>query len=250
MFKPRLIPVLLLKGTTLVKSRQFKDYQYIGDPMNAVRIFNDLKADELAFFDILASQENRSASLDLVKNIGEQANMPFAVGGGIRSLEDMRAVIGAGAEKVVVSTAAVENPDFIRQACDSFGASTVVVCMDVKKTGAGEERVWTRSGGRVSPYRPVEFARLMEEKGAGEIVVQSIERDGMMNGYDIELIKKISEAVTIPVICLGGAGRLEHMKQAYSEGHASALAAGSLFVFQGPKRGVLINYPDRAEISF
>lgn len=250
MFRPRLIPVLLLNGKTLVKSRQFQDYHYIGDPINAVRLFNDLKADELAFFDILATRESRAASLELVKNIGEQANMPFAVGGGLRSLEDIRAVIGAGAEKVVINSAAVENPDFIRQACDSFGASTIVVCMDVKKTSSGEERVWTRNGERCSQYRPEEFAKLMEEKGAGEIVVQSIERDGMMNGYDIDLIKKISVAVSIPVICLGGAGSLEHMKQAYIEGHASALAAGSLFVFQGPKRGVLINYPERAEIPF
>lgn len=250
MFKPRLIPVLLLNGKTLVKSRQFKDYQYIGDPINAVRLFNDLKADELAFFDILATRENRPPSLELVKKIGEQANMPFAVGGGIRSLEDMRAVIGVGAEKVVIGTAAVEDPDLIRQACDSFGSSTVVVCMDVRKTSSGEERVWTRNGGSFSHYRPEEFAELMEEKGAGELVVQSIERDGMMSGYDIELIRNISEAVSIPVICLGGAGSLEDMKKAYVEGYASALAAGSLFVFHGPKRGVLINYPERAEISF
>lgn len=250
MFKPRIIPVLLLNGRTLVKSLQFKDYRYIGDPMNAVRLFNEFKADELAFLDILATKENRSIPLDLVRDIGEQANMPFAVGGGIKALEDVRRVIAAGAEKVVLSTAAVDNPDFVRQASDSFGASTIVVCLDVMKLPSGETRVWTRNGSRPSRYRPEEFAMLMEEKGAGEIVVQSIERDGTMSGYDVELTAKISKAVSIPVICLGGAGRLEHLKAAYSEGHASALAAGSLFVFQGPKRGVLINYPDRTDIRF
>lgn len=250
MFKPRIIPVLLLDGRTLVKSRQFKDCRYIGDPINAVRLFNDLKADELAFFDILATKENRGPSLELVKRIGEQANMPFAVGGGIRSLEDIRALIGAGAEKVVINTAAAENPGFILQASSVFGATTIVVCMDVKKDSSGEERVWTRNGVQAVRYRPEEYAELMEEQGAGEIVIQSIERDGMMNGYDVDLIRRISTAVSIPVISLGGAGSLEHMKEAYVEGHASALAAGSMFVFQGPKRGVLINYPEKADIPF
>ena len=250
MFRPRLIPVLLLNGKTLVKSRRFQDYRYIGDPINAVRLFNDMKADELAFFDILATKENRSASLELVRSIGEEASMPFAVGGGIKSLEDVRDVIGAGAEKVVINTAAAENPDFIRQASGAFGASTIVVCMDVKKTSLGEDRVWTRNGGKPTRYSPADFAGLMEEKGAGEIVVQSIERDGMMDGYDIDLIQRISRAVSIPVIALGGAGNLQHMREAYLEGHASALAAGSMFVFQGPKCGVLINYPERAEIPF
>lgn len=250
MFKPRVIPVLLLSGRTLVKSRQFKDNRYIGDPINAVRLFNDLKADELAFLDILATKENRGPSLELVKNIGEQANMPFAVGGGIKSIEDIRAVIGAGAEKAVINTAAVEDPEFIRLASDAFGASTIVVCMDVKKDQSGEERVWTRNGLKPSEYGPVEFARLMEAQGAGELIVQSIERDGMMKGYDVDLIRRVSAAVTIPVISLGGAGSLEHMKEAYAEGRASALAAGSMFVFQGSKFGVLINYPDKKEIPF
>lgn len=250
MFKPRVIPVLLLSGRTLVKSRQFKDNRYIGDPINAVRLFNDLKADELAFLDILATKENRGPSLELVKNIGEQANMPFAVGGGIKSIEDIRAVIGAGAEKAVINTAAVEDPEFIRLASDAFGTSTIVVCMDVKKDPSGEERVWTRNGLKPSEYGPVEFARLMEAQGAGELIVQSIERDGMMKGYDVDLIRRVSAAVTIPVISLGGAGSLEHMKEAYAEGRASALAAGSMFVFQGSKFGVLINYPDKEEIPF
>lgn len=250
MFKPRVIPVLLLNGRTLVKSTKFKEFQYIGDPINAVRLFNEFKADELAFFDILANKESRSISVDLVKDIGEQADMPFAVGGGIKSLDDIRGIIAAGAEKVVINTAAVENPDFVRQASDAFGASTIVACLDIMDLPSGEARVWSRNGSRPSMHHPVQFARLMEEKGAGEIVVQSIERDGTMSGYDIEMIAAISKAVSIPVICLGGAGNLKHLERAYSEGHASALAAGSLFVFQGPKRGVLINYPEKSDLSF
>lgn len=250
MFKPRVIPVLLLKGDSLVKSKKFKDYTYIGDPINAVRIFNDSKADELAFFDILATKGNRLISLDFVKNVGEEANMPFAVGGGIKYIEDIRKIIGAGAEKVIINTSAVENPDFILQASQTFGSSTIVVCMDVKKKILDDNKVWVNSGSKATNYTPVDFAKLMEEKGAGEIIVQSIEKDGMMNGYDIQLVKKISEAVTIPVIPLGGAGNLQHMHQAYTEGHVSALAAGSMFVYYGSQNGVLINYPEKSELLF
>lgn len=250
MFRPRVIPVLLLTGTTLVKSRNFEDYRYIGDPINAVRIFNELEADELVFLDILATREKRSPFLELIKDIGEQANMPFAVGGGIRSIQDIRNVTAAGAEKVVIRSAAVENPDFILNASSTFGASTIVVCMDVKRDHNGEDRVWNGEGSETAPRSPLEFARLMEEKGAGEIMLQSVDRDGTMGGYDIDLVRRVSEAVSIPVICLGGAGNLEHMKQAHIEGHASALAGGSMFVFHDQKRGVLINYPRRAEMPF
>lgn len=250
MFKPRIIPVLLLKGNVLVKSKAFKDYRYIGDPINAVRIFNDLKADELVFLDIFATKEKRTVSLEFVKNVGEEANMPFSVGGGIRSVEDIRKIIGAGAERVIINSYAVENPDFILQASKAFGSSTIAVCMDVKKDMFGENKVWIENGSKSTPYDPVDFAKLMEEKGSGEIIAQSIEQDGMMNGYDINLIRKISEAVSIPVVSLGGAGNLNHLKQAYTEGYASGLAAGSMFVYHGPKNGVLINYPDKSEISF
>ena len=250
MFKPRIIPVLLLKGQSLVKSRQFKDFRYIGDPINAVRLFNDMKADELAFFDILASREGRLAPIEVIKTIGEEANMPFAVGGGIRTVRDIQDIIGAGAEKVVINTAAVIHPDFISQASRAFGASTISVCMDVKAVPSGGKRVWIKNGSEPTDYVPADFARLMEEKGAGEIIVQSIENDGMMNGYDIILTRAIAGAVSIPVICLGGAGSLLHMAQAREEGYASALAAGSMFVFHGPQKGVLINYPEKAEVLF
>ncbi len=249
MFRPRIIPVLLLKNRGLVKSVKFKNYRYVGDPINAVRIFNDLKADELVFLDITATKEKKLISLDFVQNVGEEAQMPFTAGGGISSLEDIRSVIRAGAEKVIINSYAVRNPGFIRQAADTFGSSTIVVCIDVKKNLFGKQFIYIESGRKPARYHPVEFAQLMQENGAGEIIVQSIDYDGTMNGYDINLIRSVADAVTIPVIALGGAGKLEHLQLAYFEGHAHGLAAGSIFVFQGNQRGVLINYPDKSVIK-
>jgi cyclase len=233
----------------LVKTVGFGRQRYIGDPINAVRIFNDHRADELVFLDILATREGRLIPLDFVRNVGEEANMPFAVGGGIRSLQDIRNILSAGAEKVVLNSFAAENPDFIAEAADSFGSSTITVCIDVKQKRFGGPRTWTVGGTRVTDYAPEKFALLAEQRGAGEIIVQSIPRDGTMEGYDLDLVSRVSESVTIPVVALGGAGRLDHLRRAYQETHASGLAAGSMFVFHGPKRGVLINYPDRAEIT-
>lgn len=248
MFRPRVIPVLLLKNKGLVKTKHFKDHRYIGDPINAVKIFNDLKADELAFLDIMATKEGRCVSLDFVKNVGEEANMPFAVGGGIQTINQIRGIISAGAEKVIINSHAVISPDFIREAADIFGSSTIVVCLDVKKKFLGRVQTWIMAGEKPTGYSPTDFARLMQDNGAGELIVQSIENDGMMLGYDIPLIKSVSEAVTIPVIALGGAGSMSHMKQAYTDAYANGLAAGSMFVYHGARRGILINYPAKEEI--
>ena len=248
MFRPRIIPVLLLKDRALVKSIRFKDHRYIGDPLNAVRTFDRLKADELIFLDIEASKRGRPISLDFVRDVGDETSMPFAVGGGISSLDDIENVIKAGAEKVVINTRAGQDPNFIREASDRFGATTIAVCIDVKKSLFSGRRTRILNGSRSTGCDPVEFARSMEDKGAGELIIQSIDRDGMMDGYDIELLKSVSTAVGIPVVALGGAGTLEHLTEAYREGHASALAAGSLFVYQSKKRGVLINYPARMRL--
>ncbi len=250
MFRPRIIPVLLLKNLALVKSIQFKNHKYIGDPINAVRIFNDLKADELVFLDIEASKNDRLISLDFVKNVGEEANMPFGVGGGIKSLEDIKNILSTGAEKVIINSYAAQNPDFIREASDAFGSSTIVVCMDVKHKMLRGQRTWVLGGSKSTSYTPLEFAQLMEKNGVGELIIQSIERDGTMEGYDIELIKSIATTVSVPVVALGGAGKKEDLREVYQNGHANALAAGSLFVYQGSKRGVLINYPDKNELNF
>jgi cyclase len=248
MFRPRIIPVLLLKNQGLVKSIAFKDHRYIGDPINAVKIFNDLKADELVFLDILASKEKRSIALDFVRNVGEEASMPFAVGGGIRTIAQIKAVIGAGAEKVVINTMAAQDPDFIKTAAETFGSSTIAVCMDVKKKHFGREQTWILGGSKPTGMAPVDFAKIMEERGAGELIVQSIDLDGTMKGYDIPLIRKISQAVGIPVVALGGAGSVDDLRRGFKEGYVSGLAAGSLFVYHGPRKAILINYPSRAQL--
>ena len=248
MFRPRIIPVLLLRNKGLVKSIKFGNHRYIGDPINAVRIFNDLKADELVFLDILASKEKRTISLDFIKDVGEEANMPFAVGGGINDIKFIKNILAAGAEKVILNTIAAKNPEFVKQASDAFGSSTIVVCIDVKKKFLGKEQIWIYGGSKSIGMSPVEFSQLMEEKGAGEIIIQSIERDGTMSGYDLQLIRKISEAVSIPVVALGGAGNLRHLQQAFTESYANGLAAGSMFVYHGARNGILINYPENKEI--
>ena len=175
--------------------------------------------------------------------------MPFAVGGGIRSIEDIRNVIKAGAEKVVIGSMAAKNPDFLYQAADTFGSSTIVVCIDFKKRFLGKVQTWYLNGEKTTGISPAEFAQIMGEKGVGELIIQSIERDGVMQGYDLELIKKISESVKIPIVALGGAGSLNDLADAYKKSFANGLAAGSLFVYHGARHGVLINYPDRQEIT-
>ncbi len=249
MFRPRVIPVLLLKNQGLVKSVKFKNHRYIGDPINAVKLFNDLKADELVFLDINASKNNSLISLDFVKKVGDEANMPFAVGGGIKTIQQIQQIINAGAEKVVINSYAAQNPEFIKQAALEFGSSTIVVSIDVKKNIFNKERTYVYSGTRSTKYTPIEFAQLAEEKGAGEIIINSIEHDGMMQGYNLDLIKKISDSVSIPVVAVGGAGNLQDIKDVIIDGGASAAAAGSLFVYHGPRRAVLINYPNRNELN-
>ncbi len=250
MFRPRVIPVLLLNKDHLVKSRKFKDYRYIGDPINAVRIFNELLADELVFLDISATKNNRAISLDLVKDIGEEANMPFCVGGGIRELSQIQDIISAGAEKVIIGSYAVVNPEFVKQAASEFGSSTITVCIDVKKKFLGKEQVWTVNGSKVSGFDPLSFAQLMEKNGAGEIIVQSIEHDGMMEGYDLALTKSIADTINIPTVALGGAGNINDLRKACQDANATGLAAGSLFVYYGSNKGVLINYPEKKELQF
>lgn len=250
MFRPRVMPVLLLRDGALVKTQRFDKPRYIGDPINAVRIFNELRADELVLLDIQATAQRRVISRELVKRIGDEANMPFAVGGGIRTLAQIRELLAAGAEKIVIGNEAAERPAFVAEAAAAFGSSTIVVCMDVKRKLFGDLRVWVKNGRKATPYGPHEFAQRMVKLGAGELIVQSIERDGAMNGYDLPLVREIARDVPIPVVALGGAGSLLHLKAAYDEGQATGLAAGSLFVYQGAHRGVLINYPSRAELPF
>lgn len=249
MFRPRIIPVLLLKNSGLVKSIKFKDHRYIGDPINAVKIFNDKRADELVFLDINASKEKRLISLDFVHKVGDEANMPFAVGGGIRTIENIRNILANGAEKVVLSTVLFENKSFIKEAADLFGSSTITVCLDIKKNVFGKYQVVYKNAKEKFNGDPVEFAQKIVEDGAGEIIVQSVDRDGTYEGYDLGIIKKISSAVTVPVIALGGANGYNNFTSAVKDAYASAVAAGSLFVYHGPRRAVLINFPNKTELK-
>jgi len=249
MYRPRIIPILLLKGETLVKTIGFKQPKYIGDPINAVHIFNDLRADELVLLDIEASKENRCISPALVRNIGEEANMPFSVGGGIRTIEQIRTLIASGAEKVILGSIAVENINFVREAAEEFGSSTISVCIDVNKSLFGKEQVYYGNGKIKTGKDPIGFAQELESAGAGELIIQSIKHDGTQQGYHTELISTVAKSVNIPLVALGGAGSLEHLTKLHSVVNISGLASGSLFVFQGKHNGVLINYPERSEIQ-
>ncbi|HEX2787443.1 MAG TPA: AglZ/HisF2 family acetamidino modification protein [Ignavibacteria bacterium] len=249
MFRPRVIPCLLLKHLGLVKTVKFKDPTYIGDPINAVKIFNELEADELAFLDITASKENRLIDIELVKRIGKEAFMPFAVGGGIKSIEEVKRILGSGAEKIIINTNSVNDPELVNKAAEYSGNQSVVVSIDVKKNLFGKYQMFTKSGTQKTSIDPVEHAKKMEQAGAGEILINSIDKDGTMTGYDVNLIRQIADNVTIPVIAIGGAGTFEHFREAVDEGHASAVAAGSMFVFHGPRRAVLINYPTEKELE-
>lgn len=249
MFRPRVMPCLLLRNKGLVKTVKFKNARYIGDPINAVRIFNAKQADELVFLDINATNERRKLPLDLIEKIADEAFMPFTIGGGIRTIEDIRLALSRGAEKVAINSYAVEQPRFISRAADEFGSSTVVVSIDVKKKLFGGYEVFTHGGSKSTRLNPVEFAVQMEKMGAGELLVNAIDRDGTMEGYDLELTRQIATAVTVPVVACGGAGRLEDFAAATRDAYASAVAAGSLFVYHGRRRAVLINFPTGEELQ-
>lgn len=247
MFRPRVIPVLLIKGNGLVKTVGFKSPKYIGDPINAVKIFNELESDEIIFLDITASAEGRAIPTDLVKNIGDEAFMPFAVGGGIKELSQAREIISAGAEKVVINTYVSNNYKLVSEIAKVYGSQSVVVSIDTKKNIFGKYKVYTHGGVKSTKLDPVEHAISAEDQGAGEIFINSISKDGIATGYDYEIISAVSDAVKIPVIACGGAGHHDHFKMAINSG-ASAVAAGSMFVYHGPRNAVLINYPNRDEL--
>jgi imidazole glycerol-phosphate synthase subunit HisF len=247
MFRPRVIPVLQLKGKGLVKTIKYKNPRYIGDPINAVRIFNDLETDELVFLDITATREKRTISVDLVRQIGDEAYMPFAVGGGIHSVGAAVDLINAGAEKIVINTVFWEKPEVVALIAKTLGNQSVVVSLDINKTWLGKYRLFVKSGTVNTNLDPVMAARKAVEYGAGEVILNYIGNDGLMVGYNLELIEQVSQSINIPVIASCGAGKLFHMKQAISSG-AHAVAAGSMFVYHGNRNGILINYPEREEL--
>jgi imidazole glycerol-phosphate synthase subunit HisF len=248
MLGTRVIPCLLLRGKGLVKTIRFKDPTYLGDPINIVRIFNDKEVDELTFLDITASVEDRQPPFDLLQDIASECFIPFGYGGGVKSIEEIRRLLKIGIEKIVLNTSAIENRPLIKQAVVEFGSSTIVISVDYRKTLLGKSEVYCRSGKKASGIDPVSFAKEMEQAGAGVLILNCIDRDGTMQGYDIETVKKVSSSVSIPVIACGGARNLQDMARVVKEGGASAAAAGSMFVFQGPHRAVLISYPSQIDL--
>jgi len=248
MIRPRVIPALLLKGQGLVKTVKFKDPKYLGDPINIVRIFNDKEVDELIFLDITATNENRRPPFEMLGKITSECFMPLGYGGGIHSMEDINMLLSLGIEKVILNTIAVDHPEFITEVAEHAGSQAVVISMDVKKSLLGKYEVLTHSGKTKTGLDPVKHALEMEKRGAGELFVNSIDRDGMMHGYDLDLVRCVADAVRIPVVACGGAGNTQHLAEAIQQGNASAAAAGSMFVFQGPLRGVLISYPSQEEL--
>lgn len=243
MFRPRVIPVLLLRGHGLVKTKKFKDAVYVGDPVNAVRIFSEKEADEIVILDIDASREGRAPNFDLIQEIAGECLMPMAYGGGITSYEEVRRLIRSGVEKVVINSAAASgNMDVITKSADAFGSQAVVGAIDVRHSMLRGYRVAAKSGTVDTGLNLQEHARALVAAGAGEIFINNIDADGTMAGFDTKLIKLVSDSVTVPVVACGGAGTIEHLRSALDIGRASAVAAGSMFVFHGKHRAVLINY--------
>lgn len=247
--RPRVIPCLLVKDGGLVKTVKFRDPTYVGDPINAVRIFNDKGADELAVLDIAASRAGRGVDFGMISKLTAECFMPLAFGGGIRTLAEIDRLIQMGVEKVILNTVAFERPSFIREAASNVGSQSVVVSIDVDRGLLGGYRVRAPSGASVPSRDPAEVARIAEENGAGEIFLQAIHRDGTLAGYDLELVKRVTSAVRIPVIACGGARTIADLAAAVHEGNASAAAAGSMFVFQGPHRAVLIQLPGEQDLA-
>lgn len=238
----RVIPVLLLKNNGLVKGVNFKNHKYVGDPINAVKVFNEKEVDELVFLDIEASLIGKKPNFDLISNIASQAFMPFAYGGGINKISDIEKLFSLGVEKIILNTTATKNLSFIKEASSIVGAQSIVVSIDVKKSLFGKYVVYSHSGTKNTGLDPLEFSRQVEDAGAGEIILCSIDREGTGLGYDLELINKLSGAVGIPTVVSGGASSIDDFKSAIFAG-ASAVAAGNIFTFYGKHKAVLIDYP-------
>jgi cyclase len=246
---------LLLCDGVFVKTERFKNPVYIGDPVNTINLFNRFEVDEIVVLDISATpqKKNSQASIawDILENLAAECWVPLAYGGGIQTLQDIQRIITLGVEKVVLNSI-LNSPQglpLVREAANQFGSQAIVASLDVKKNWLGQLQVVTHHGTRVFKGSVIELAKSLEAAGAGELLLNSISRDGTGEGYDLEVLKRVSEAVSIPVIACGGAGTLDHLRRAVREGGASAVSAGSMFVFHGKLRGVLINFPSPADLK-
>ena len=242
MLESRIIPCLLVRNRGLVKTTKFKNSRYVGDPINVVKIFNDKEVDELIILDISAARERSDPDFDYIVKVVSECFMPVCYGGGIKSIEDARVLFSLGIEKIAINSAAVENPILVRELSEIFGSQSIVISIDVKEKMLGGYEVYTFGGQSRTRLNVRKHANRMEEMGAGEILINSIDRDGTMMGYDIGLIKDIATSVRIPVVACGGAGKIDDFRKAIGQGQASAVSAGSLFVFHGRHKAVLVSY--------
>jgi cyclase len=245
----RVIPILLLRNNGLVKTVKFKNPTYIGDPINAVKIFNEKEVDELAFIDIEATKLNKEPDYNKLEEIASECFMPLAYGGGIKNLEQIKRIFAVGVEKVIINSAIIANRNLISEGAKIFGNQSIVASVDVRKNLFGKYICYTNSGKNKIKTDLIPFVKYIEQLGAGEIVLTSIDREGTFKGYDLEMIKQVTENVNIPVIANGGASCVEDFEKAVNIGGASAVAAGSLFVYKSENRGVLINYPSQEALK-
>lgn len=248
MFRPRVIPCLLLENRRLIKTVRFENGQYVGDPINTLRIFNEKEVDEIAILDTAATVKNKAPDFDLIAELASECFMPLAYGGGIKTVDAAKKILNLGIEKIIINSQAVKEPQLIKKIADMTGSSSVVVSIDVKRNIFGQYQIFIEGGEKKTGISPVEFAVKMQTMGAGEILLNSIDRDGVMGGYDLQLIKMVTDAVDIPVIACGGAGSIQHFSEALSNAKAAAVAAGSFFVFHGKHKAVLISYPNSKEL--
>jgi len=249
MLKTRVIPCLQLIGDSLVKTIKFRNPSYIGDPINTVRIFNELEVDELCFLDIRATIEKRAPNIEVLQQIANECFMPLSYGGGIKDFETARTIMSIWFEKLVINTQSYYNPEFITQLSRHFGAQAVIASIDIKKNILGKYNVYVSDGSEKIEVQVIEYAKRLEKAGAGEILLTAMDKDGTWSGFDIEIIRKVSQAVSVPVIANGGAGNISHIEEAVKNGHASAVCLGSMIVYQQKGMGVLVNFPDKQELE-
>lgn len=248
MLRPRIIPCLLIKDKGLVKTTKFKNPKYVGDPINAFRIFNEKEVDELIVLDIDATTKQADPDYYMIEQLAGECRMPLCYGGGVKNVDQAQNILGLGVEKIAISSAAVENCELVNRMVEIVGSQSVVVVLDIRKqSSSGKYEIWTHNGEKNTGKCPIVFSKKLEKLGVGEIVVNSIDNDGLMNGYDVELIQKIRNDISVPITALGGAGSVSDIGRLISQFGIIGAAAGSLFVFKGVYKAVLINYPNRAE---
>jgi cyclase len=248
MLQSRIIPALLISHGDLVKTTKFKDPKYVGDPLNAIRIFNEKEVDELMLIDISASKEGREPDYELIEQVAGECFMPLAYGGGISNIEQAKRIFSLGVEKICLQSAVLENPNLITKFASYFGSQSIMVSIDIKKDWLGQAHIYSYSNGRCLKSPWIEYSKKLVCAGAGEILLNAVDKDGTLGGPDLKIIRELSDSIDIPLIALGGVSSLSDIKSVIDAG-ASAVAAGAMFIYHGPHRAVLINYPKSSELK-